>query len=96
VVVVLLGLMALGTAAFMANYFSFAQEVSARHTGLIVGILGGLGNLAVAGFLPVAGRVKDSTGSFAPIFVLVGLLPFVGLGILLLGWRSSGAAPESD
>jgi hypothetical protein len=31
--------------------------------------------------------VKDSTGSFAPIFILVGLLPFIGLAALLLGWR---------
>ena len=78
--IVLLGLMALGTAAFMANYFAFCQEVSARHTGLVVGILGGLGNLFVAGFLPIAGRVKDVTGRSAAIFLIVGLLPFVGLG----------------
>ena len=89
-VVVLLGLMAMGTAAFMANYFSFTQEVSARHTGLVVGFLGGLGNLYAGGFLPVAGRVKDTTGSFAPIFVLVGLLPFVGLAALILGWGERG------
>ena len=75
--------MALGTAAFMANYFAFCQEVSARHTGLVVGILGGLGNLFAAGFLPFAGRVKDVTGRSAAIFVIVGLLPFVGLGALL-------------
>ncbi len=33
VVIVLIGLMAMATAAFMANYFAFTQEVSARHTG---------------------------------------------------------------
>ncbi len=85
-VVLMIGLMAMGTAAFMANYFSFAQEVSASHTGLIVGVLGGLGNLCAAGFHPVAGAVKDAAGSFAPIFVIVGLLPFLGLGALLVGW----------
>jgi ACS family hexuronate transporter-like MFS transporter len=86
-VIVLLGVMAMSTAAFMANFFAFAQEVSAQHTGLVVGVLGGLGNLYAAGFLPLAGYVKDSTGSFAPIFVLVGLLPFLGLGALALGWH---------
>ena len=75
------------------NFFSFAQEVSARHTRLVVGILGGLGNLYAAGFLPVAGYVKDTTGTFAPIFVLVGLLPFLGLGALILGWH--GASEEA-
>jgi MFS transporter, ACS family, hexuronate transporter len=85
-VIVLLGVMAMGTAAFMANFFAFAQEVSSRHTGLIVGILGGLGNLCAAGILPLAGMVKDTTGGFGPIFVLVGLLPFLGLGALIAGW----------
>ena len=50
VVLVLLGLMAFGTAAYMANYFSFAQEVSVKHTGLVVGILGGLGKPVCGGF----------------------------------------------
>jgi MFS transporter, ACS family, hexuronate transporter len=35
--VLILCIMAAGTAAFMANYFAFTQEVSARHTGLVVG-----------------------------------------------------------
>ena len=86
----LLGLMALGTAGFMANYFAFCQEVSSRNTGFVVGLLGGLGNLCVAGFLPFAGYVKDSSGSFSPIFILTGLLPFIGLAALLFGWGAEG------
>lgn len=82
----LLSFMAMGTAAFMANYFSFAQEVSGRNTGLIVGILGAFGNLFAAGFLPFAGAVKDATGGFGPIFVTVALMPFVGLAALVAGW----------
>jgi ACS family hexuronate transporter-like MFS transporter len=94
-VIALLGLMALGTAAFMANYFAFTQEVSSRHTGLIVGYLGGLGNLGAAGIVALAGLVKDRTGSFAPVFVLVGLVPFVGLGALLAGWGATGRGAET-
>ena len=85
-VIVLLAIMALGIAAYMANYFAFTQDVSTRHTGLIVGILGGLGNLAAAGFIPFAGWVKLRTGGFGPVFVLIGLIPFVGLAALLAGW----------
>ena len=93
--VVLLSVMAAGTAAFMANYFAFTQEVSARHTGLVVGYLGGIGNLFVAGFQPFAGMVKDRTGSFSLIFLLIGLAPFVGLAALLWGWREiSDNGPE--
>jgi ACS family hexuronate transporter-like MFS transporter len=94
VTLLLLGTMALGTAAFMANYFAYCQEVDPRHTGLIVGILGGLGNLFAAGFAPIAGRIKDTTGTFGPVFVVVGLLPFVGLAAILLAWgRAEAAGP---
>ncbi|HEX8199877.1 MAG TPA: MFS transporter [Isosphaeraceae bacterium] len=92
--IVLLAVMALGTAAFMANYFAFCQEVSARHTGLIVGILGGLGNLFAAGFAPIAGRIKDTTGGFGPVFVIVGLLPLIGVGALVLGWGREEVASK--
>jgi cyanate permease len=97
-VVALLAVAALGIAAFMANYFAFTQEVSAAHTGLVVGILGGLGNLLAAGILPFAGLIKDRTGSFAPIFVLVGILPFAGLAALAFAWGndpSTGDEVES-
>jgi ACS family hexuronate transporter-like MFS transporter len=85
----LLGLMAAGTAAFMANFFAFTQEVSARHTGLVVGYLGGLANLFVARSQPIFGSIKDTTGSFTVSFLLVGLAPLVGLAALFAGWNRS-------
>lgn len=93
VVLLLLGVMAAGAAGFMANYFAFTQEVSTRNTGLIVGYLGGLGNLCAAAILPLAGLTKDRTGGFGPVFVLVGLLPFIGLATLRLGWRDNIVEP---
>jgi len=84
--IAVLSVMALGAAAFMANYFAYCQEVAPAHTGLVVGILGGLGNLFAAGFSPIAGQVKDTTGGFAPVFVVVGLLPFLGVAALAIGW----------
>ena len=96
VVLTLLALMAFGTAAFMANYFAFAQEVDPRHTGLIVGVLGGLGNLFAAGFSPVAGTVKDTVGSFTAVFVVVGVLPVVGLAALGVGWGRRGVGSSGD
>jgi sugar phosphate permease/biotin carboxyl carrier protein len=94
-VIGLLALMTLGAAAYMANYFAFCQEVDARHTGLIVGYLGGLGNLLAAGFAPVVGRIKDQVGSFGPVFVVIGLLPFVGLAALALGWGRERVRDEA-
>jgi ACS family hexuronate transporter-like MFS transporter len=84
--VILISIMAAATAAFMANYFSFTQDVSTRHTGLVVGYLGAIGNLFAAGFQPLAGRVKDLTGSYTLVFVIAGLAPLIGLAALLWGW----------
>jgi ACS family hexuronate transporter-like MFS transporter len=86
-----LALMAAGTAAFMANFFAFTQEVSVQHTGLVVGYLGGLANLFVAGSQPLFGSIKDATGSFALNFVFVGIAPLVGLLVLLWGWDLQGS-----
>jgi ACS family hexuronate transporter-like MFS transporter len=85
-VLVLLCVMAMGAASYMANYFAFCQEVSTRHTGLVVGILGGLGNLFAGSFLPAAGRIKDQSGSFAAAFQIVSLLPILGFIALGVGW----------
>lgn len=94
-VLVLLSVMAAGTAAFMANYFAFAQEVSARHTGLVVGYLGAVANLFVAGYQPIAGSLKDHTGSFAANFAIVGLAPLLGIAALLWGWNDRPATMPS-
>ena len=84
--IILLCLMAAGTAAFMANYFAFTQDVAPRHTGLVAGYLGGLGNLTVAGYQPLAGALRDWTGSFIANFVIVGLAPVVGMIVLVFYW----------
>jgi ACS family hexuronate transporter-like MFS transporter len=84
-IIVLLCLAALGTAAYMVNYFAFAQDVLPRHTGLVIGYLGGLGNLFAAGFMPLAGYLSRDRG-FAPSFLIVGLLPLAGLVVLLSSW----------
>jgi ACS family hexuronate transporter-like MFS transporter len=90
-VMILLGVMAAGTAAFMANFFAFSQEVSSRHTGVVVGYLGAVGNLFVAGYQPIAGSLRDRTGSFTANFLIVGLAPLVGIAAILWGWKQDSA-----
>jgi ACS family hexuronate transporter-like MFS transporter len=93
VVVGLLCLTAIGTAAYMVNFFAFGQDVSPTHTGLVIGYLGGLGNLFAAGFAPLAGWISQGRWGFAPDFIIIGLLPLVGLAVLLIGWKEE--VPES-
>lgn len=85
-IVVVLMVMAVGATSVMANYFALCQDVSPRHTGLVVGILGGLGNLFAAGFMPLAGRIQDVTKGFGTSFAIVGMLPMVGVLALWVGW----------
>ena len=91
-------MMAFGTAAFMANYFAFCQDVSARNTRVRRrGCSEAWGTCSWRSSLPFAGYVKVATGSFGPIFVLAGLLPFVGLGALvILGWGADPVENRSE
>lgn len=93
VAVLILSVMAAGAAMIMANYFALCQDVLPRHTGLVVGILGGLGNLFAGGFLPVAGRLQDVTHGYGASFLIVSLLPILGLVALTIGW---GRDPDPD
>lgn len=86
VIVVIISIMAVGTAAIMANYFALCQDVDTRHTGLVVGVLGGMGNLFAAGFQPLAGRLKDLYLGAGVNFAIVGCLPMIGLIVLWIGW----------
>ena len=96
-IIALLCLTAMGAAAYMVNYFAFCQDVAPDHTGLVVGYLGGLGNLFAAGFLPLAGWIAETQGSFRLNFMVVGLLPLIGLIALLLGWGSEALdEPQAD
>jgi ACS family hexuronate transporter-like MFS transporter len=93
VAVALISIMALGTTGLMANFFAFGQDVSERDTGLVVGYLGAIGNLFVAAFQPLAGLIKDLTGSFGLVFIIVGLAPLVGLATLLWFWNDWASRP---
>ncbi len=92
-VIILLCLAAAGAAAYMVNYFAFAQDVAPIHTGLVIGYLGGLGNLFAAGFMPVAGWISEGRSGFTPNFIIIGLLPLAGLAALLLFWHHDDKKP---
>ena len=73
--------------------FAFGQDVAPSHTGLVIGCLGGLGNLFAAGFMPVAGWISQGRSGFTPNFIIIGLLPLAGLAALLAFWRQDDTRP---
>ena len=46
--------------------------------------------------MPFTGRIVDLTGSFAAIFVLTGLSPFIGLGALLWAWGDTSDESQTS
>lgn len=82
-------LVAAGSLGLFPCYYSFTQEVTTKNNvGKVTGILSCLGWLLSSPMQKVFGRFVDTTKSFDGGLMLVGLAPLIGLGAMLLLWRS--------
>ncbi len=81
---VVLMIVGAGAMGLFPCYYSLAQEVCPRHTGKSTGVLAAIGWLLSSPMQKAFGRYVDATGSFDVAFALVGLAPFLALGVLLL------------
>lgn len=77
-----------------ANIFALAQEISARHTALCVGIFGSFAWLCIAVVQPPIGALVDRLGTFAPSIIAVGFIPLVGAGCAFL-WPEPTTDPRA-
>lgn len=89
----IISLATFGLGWFMGNYLTFSAEVSKKRTSTAVGLLGGIGSLAGAGFMLLVGGSIERSGSFSVAFLMAGLMPAVSLVGILLGTRP--ATPKS-
>ena len=72
-----------GLGWFMVNYLTFSAEVSTSRVSTTVGLLGGTGSLAGAGFMLLVGGSIERSGSFGLAFLMAGVMPLVAwLGIM--------------
>ena len=78
-----------GTLGLFPIYYSFSQEISARHQGKISGALGATTWTVTALMHKFVGRSIDETGSYALGLFVVGLAPLVGAICVTLFWGKS-------
>ncbi|HEY3899419.1 MAG TPA: MFS transporter [Chthoniobacter sp.] len=69
-------------------YYSFTQELGARHVGKATGLLSTIGWLVASPLQKYFGKLVDQTHSFDLGISLVGWVPLVALVTMLLFWRS--------
>jgi ACS family hexuronate transporter-like MFS transporter len=75
-----------GALGLFPGYYAFSQELSTRHVGKVVGLLGFVNWIVTALMHPLVGRQIDETQSYAAGLFAAGLVPLVGLAALLLFW----------
>jgi ACS family hexuronate transporter-like MFS transporter len=91
--VTLLLMVAFGSLGLFPIYYSFTQELSAVHQGKVTGSLSFLIWMSMAAFQSGAGRLIEWNG-YVHMLMVVGVLPLVGLAVLLALWptRKTAAA----
>jgi ACS family hexuronate transporter-like MFS transporter len=85
-VLLLVGCGSLGLFPF---FYALSQELSVRHQGKIIGVLGTLAWAALSVFHPLFGRFIDATGSFDAGLAFIGWLPLASWVVLWRFWPSS-------
>jgi ACS family hexuronate transporter-like MFS transporter len=87
VLVPILMLVGAGILGLHPVYYALAQELPAKHMGLLSGILAAMTWFAVGQLQGAIGAHIRATGDYTPGFIVAGLAPLAGLAALLLFWK---------
>lgn len=77
-----------GALGLFPNYYSFTQELTVKHQGMVTGTLGCINWLATSLLHWQVGKELDRTKSFAVGLWIAGLAPIIALAALAIFWRS--------
>jgi ACS family hexuronate transporter-like MFS transporter len=75
-----------GALGLFPNYYSFTQEISARHQGRVSGALGFITWVVSSEMQEIVGKTVDKEQSYATGIFWIGLAPLAGCVALLLLW----------
>jgi hypothetical protein len=70
----------------MPAYYSFSQELTVKHQGMLTGVLSCLCWLGLAGWQEFIGHVVQYTQSYTVCMVLAGAFPLIGFAALMALW----------
>jgi ACS family hexuronate transporter-like MFS transporter len=93
----LLGMLLLigfGALGLFPCYYSFSQELSARHQGKVTGALSCINWIFTAIMQKLVGREVDESHSYATQLVILGLAPLVAWLLLVLFWPADRKPSE--
>jgi len=79
------------TLGLFPNYYSFTQELSERHQGKVTGALGCICWMFMSLLHEVVGDVVQRTGTYSLGVGCAGLLPLLGVVVLVLFWGKTPA-----
>lgn len=85
-----------GTLGLFPIYYSFTQDVSRRHVGLVTGVASFFGWVASARFQKLFGRLADETHSYSIGIAAAGAVTLVALAAWALLWPEDRGERPAD
>lgn len=76
-----------GALGLFPNYYALTQEMSKKHQGKLIGVLGAVAWIGSSPLQPLAGWSIDTTGTYASLIIGAGLAPLPALLALWLLWE---------
>jgi MFS transporter, ACS family, hexuronate transporter len=86
-------LVGFGSLGVFPAYYSFSQELTVKHQGMLTGVLSCLCWLGMAVWQELIGHLVQNTGSYTACMILAGAFPLVAFAALMALW---GKDTDSD
>lgn len=94
--ITVLMMVAFGSLGLFPCYYSFSQELSTRHQGKVLGLLGLIAWVTSAPVHPLLGGWADQTKSYSQCLAITCLFPLLAFVVLLIWWPGTTPRAKDD